>query len=76
MIVSFEAKYARIVYVVFYLLFPWLKCVSFQQKTFLMKIISGEMFTVTPVFTYMNVSRFEAIFTDGFEIRFGLNKIG
>ena len=37
------------------------------------------MFTTTLVFTYMNVSRckqFETYFTDGFEIRFGLNKIG
>ena len=37
------------------------------------------MFTVTPVFVYINVSRFkkfETFFTDGFEIRFGWNKIG
>ena len=37
------------------------------------------MFTVTPVFIYMNVFRFkqfETFFMDGFAIRFGLDKIG
>ena len=52
---------------------------AFSTKTiFLMKKISGEMFTVTPVFTYVNVSCFKQLkkfFTDGFEIRYGLNKI-
>ena len=74
LIVSFEAKYARTVYV-----FPWLKCVSFRQKPFFNEKISGEMFTVTLIFTYMNMScfkQFETFFTDGFEICFGLNKIG
>ena len=49
------------------------------KNIFLLKKISGELFTVTPFFIYMNVSRFkqfETFFTDGFEMRFGLNKIG
>ena len=50
-----------------------------KKNIFNEKKISGEMFTETPVFTYVNMSRFEqfeTFFTDSFEIHFGLNKIG
>ena len=52
---------------------------DFSIIIIIIKNINGKMFTVTTDFIYMNVSRFkqfETFFTDGFEIRFGLNKIG